>query len=431
MAHIEANNPSLKSWVEIDENSDFPIQNIPFGIISVNGGEPRVASRIGNFAIDLKTLSVLGYLENLPFRLDDFDTDSLNSLMKRGKEGTRLLRNRLSKLFSSACNDLKKNEHHVNQVLIDIDSVDMHMPVRIGDYTDFYSSREHATNVGTMFRDPNNALLPNWLWIPVGYHGRSSSIILSGEAIHRPKGQTKPDPEGNPVFGPCRLLDFELEMGFITYDGKVLGESISTAEAEDFIFGMVLFNDWSARDIQSWEYVPLGPFLAKNFASSISAWIVTLDALEPFKVDGPKQEPEVLDYLKYEGQKSYDIQLEVIIQPENSVESVVCNSNFKYMYWNMAQQLAHHTVNGCNVRSGDLMGSGTISGPTPDSYGSMLELSWKGTKPLTLKDGSERKFIADHDTVIMRGFSSKDGVRVGFGEVSTKVLPALVLSKSK
>lgn len=429
--NIEANNPALKSWVEVKENSDFPIQNLPLGVISINGGKPRVASRIGNFAIDLKSLYVLGYLENLPFSLEDFDTNSLNPLMKAGKQGTRLLRNRLSKLFSTANDDLQKNQHHVDQVLHEIEHVKNLMPVQIGDYTDFYSSREHATNVGTMFRDPNNALLPNWLWIPVGYHGRSSSIILSGQSIHRPKGQTKPEEDKDPVFGPTMRLDFELEMGFITYEGKMLGDSISTAEAEDYILGMVLFNDWSARDIQAWEYVPLGPFLAKNFASSISAWIVTLDALEPFKVDGPVQDPKVLSYLEYEGKKSYDINLEVIIQPDNAEETVVCRSNFKYMYWNMAQQLAHHTVNGCNVRSGDLMGSGTISGPTPDSYGSMLELSWKGTKPVPMNNGTERKFIQDNDTVIMRGFSTKDGVRVGFGEVSTKVLPALVLSNSK
>jgi fumarylacetoacetase len=291
--------------------------------------------------------------------------------MKKGKKATRELRNRLSKLLSRHQDDLQKNEHHVQQVLLPVAQVEMCMPVAIGDYTDFYSSREHATNVGMMFRDPANALLPNWLWIPVGYHGRASSIILSGEPVLRPKGQIKPSPEANPVFSPCKNLDFELEMGFITYDGKPLGESISTEEAEEYIFGMVLFNDWSARDIQTWEYVPLGPFLAKNFASSMSPWIVTLDALQPFKVDSPKQEPEVLDYLKFEGQKSYEIQLEVAIQPENGEENTICQSNFKYMYWNMAQQLAHHTVNGCNVRCGDLMGSGTISGPTPDSYGSM------------------------------------------------------------
>jgi fumarylacetoacetase len=424
MSTIAANNPALKSWVEIPQNSDFPIQNLPFGIVYNEHLSPRVASRIGDKVIDLKTLFVLGYLENLPFELSDFDANYLNPMMRRGKKAVRDLRNRLSKLFDANHADLQKNTHHVEQVLLAIDQVKMAMPVQIGDYTDFYSSREHATNVGMMFRDPANALLPNWLWLPVGYHGRSSSIIISGEPVRRPKGQIKPNPEEPPIYAPCRNLDFELETAFITFDGKPMGDSIATAEAEEFIFGMVLFNDWSARDIQTWEYVPLGPFLAKNFASSISPWIVTLDALQPYKVDSPQQEPEVLSYLKTNEPLSYDIQLEVYIQPENAGETKICTSNFKYMYWTMAQQLAHHTVNGCNIRCGDLMGSGTISGPTPDSYGSMLELAWKGTKPLQLNDGSERKFIQDGDTVIMRGFSVKEGVRIGFGEVSGKVLPA-------
>jgi fumarylacetoacetase len=421
---IAANNPSLRSWVEVPSGSDFPIQNLPFGIFKTNQLSKRVGVRIGDHVLDLKTLFVLGYLENLPFELADFDSEFLNSLMKKGKKGTRDLRNRISKLLSTDLDDLQKNSHHVEQVLIPVSQVEMCMPVQIGDYTDFYSSKEHATNVGIMFRDPANALLPNWLWIPVGYHGRASSVILSGQEIYRPKGQIKPDPNADPIYAPCRNLDFELETAFITYDGKPLGDSITTEEAEEYIFGMVLFNDWSARDIQTWEYVPLGPFLAKNFASSISAWVVTLDALEPFRVDTPEQVHHEMSYLNFEGKKSYDIQLEVLIQPENSEETVVSRSNFKYMYWNMAQQLAHHTVNGCNVRCGDLMGSGTISGPTEDSYGSMLELAWKGTKPLKMKDGSERKFILDHDTVIMRGMCEKDGVRIGFGEVSTKVLPA-------
>ena len=421
---IEANNPALTSWVEVPENSDFPIQNLPFGIFKTESLSPRVGVRIGNHVVDLKTLFVLGYLENLPFELADFDTNFLNSLMNKGKQGTRALRNRISKLLSSTQPDLQKNEHHVEQVLIAVDQVTMCMPVQIGDYTDFYSSKEHATNVGMMFRDPANALLPNWLWIPVGYHGRASSVILSGESIYRPKGQIKPDPTADPIYAPCRNLDFELETAFITYDGKPMGESISTTEAEDFIFGMVLFNDWSARDIQTWEYVPLGPFLAKNFASSISAWIVTLDALEPFKTATPQQDPKVLSYLEFEGKKSYDIHLEVAIKPKESSENIVSRSNFKYMYWNMAQQLAHHTVNGCNIRCGDLMGSGTISGPTDDSYGSMLELAWKGTKPIPMNDGTERKFIQDYDTVIMRGHASTGTIRIGFGEVVTEVLPA-------
>ena len=421
---ITANNPALKSWVNVPAGSDFPIQNLPFGVFKTSSLSTRVGVRIGEHVLDLKTLHVLGYLDHLAFDASDFDTDALNHLMAKGKQATRELRNRISNLLDAANDELQKNTHHAEQVLIPNKSVIMLMPVKIGDYTDFYSSREHATNVGTMFRDPANALLPNWLWIPVGYHGRASSVILSGQNIHRPKGQIKPDPEKDPIYAPCRNLDFELETAFITYDGKPLGDSISPNEAEDFIFGMVLFNDWSARDIQTWEYIPLGPFLSKNFASSISAWVVTMDALQAYKVAGPEQHPEVLSYLKYEGEKSYDINLEVLIQPENGTENLICESNFKYMYWNMAQQLAHHTVNGCNVRCGDLMGSGTISGPTPNSYGSMLELAWKGTKPLQMNDGTERKFIQDNDTVIMRGHCESNGIRIGFGEVAAKILPA-------
>ncbi len=421
---IAANNPALKSWVAVPENSDFSIQNLPFGIFKTAGLTPRVGVRIGESVLDLKTLFVLGYLENLPFELSDFDCEYLNPMMKKGKLAVRQLRNRISKLLDTNFTDLQKNQHHVDQVLLDVNNVEMCMPVQIGDYTDFYSSKEHATNVGIMFRDPANALLPNWLWIPVGYHGRASSVILSGQDIHRPKGQIKPNDNEDPIFAPSRQVDFELEMGFITFDGKPLGDSISTAEAEDYIFGLCLFNDWSARDIQKWEYVPLGPFLAKNFASSMSAWIVTLDALQPYAVETPNQEPKVLSYLEFEGKKSFDINLQVAIQPENTTETVISNSNFKYMYWNMAQQLAHHTVNGCNIRTGDLMGSGTISGPTEDSYGSMLELCWKGTKPLKMNDGSERRFILDGDTVIMRGYCEANGVRIGFGEVKAKLLAA-------
>ena len=421
---IAANNPALKSWVAVPENSDFSIQNLPFGIFKTANLTPRVGVRIGDSVLDLKTLFILGYLENLPFELSDFDSEYLNSMMKKGKLAVRQLRNRISKLLDVDFTDLQKNQHHADQVLIDANSVEMCMPVQIGDYTDFYSSKEHATNVGIMFRDPANALLPNWLWIPVGYHGRASSVILSGQNIHRPKGQIKPNDNEDPIFAPSRQVDFELEMGFITFDGKPLGDSISTAEADEYIFGLCLFNDWSARDIQKWEYVPLGPFLAKNFASSMSAWIVTLDALQPYAVETPNQEPKVLSYLEFEGKKSYDINLQVAIQPENTAETVISNSNFKYMYWNMAQQLAHHTVNGCNIRPGDLMGSGTISGPTEDSYGSMLELCWKGTNPLKMNDGSERRFILDGDTVIMRGHCVANGVRIGFGDVKAKLLAA-------
>ena len=419
------NDPTLKSWVEVPEGSDFPIQNLPFGIFKTASLSPRVGVAIGKQILDLKSLHVLGYLDNLPFKLTDFDTDKLNALLAYGKGGSRELRGRISKLLSSSTPDLKNKEHHVQQCLLNQADAEMLMPIRIGDYTDFYSSIEHATNVGTMFRDPDNALLPNWKHIPVGYHGRASSIIGSGVPIHRPKGQTKPNDDEPPVFGPCRLLDFELEMAFITFEGKPLGQRISTTEADDHIFGMVLFNDWSARDIQKWEYIPLGPFLAKNFASSMSPWVVTLDALEPFRCKGPKQDPKVLSYLEYDGDKNIDIKLEVGIVPEGAEETVVSKSNYKHMYWNMNQQLAHHSVGGCNIKAGDMMASGTISGPTPDSYGSMLEISWRGTKPVPMNDGSERKFILDGDEVVMRGWSEKDNIRVGFGEVRTRVLPAL------
>ena len=421
---IAANNPNLKSWVSVPENSDFPIQNLPFGIIGNHILSKRVSVRIGDYALDLKVLAELGYLKETGFDSSDFDAPFLNPMMKKGKLAVRGLRNRISELLLDSSTSLQNNPSQIEQVLHLISAVEVSMPVEIGDYTDFYSSKEHATNVGMMFRDPANALLPNWLWIPVAYHGRASSIVLSGQDIHRPKGQIKPSADEDPIFTPSRQVDFELEMAFITFDGKPLGDSISTEEADSYIFGLCLFNDWSARDIQAWEYVPLGPFLGKNFASSISAWIVTLDALEPFSVESPEQNPKVLPYLEFDGKKAYDIQLQVGILTNNKEETVVCNSNFKYMYWNMAQQLAHHTSNGCNIRCGDLLGSGTISGKSEDSFGSMLELTWRGTKPLKVKDGSERKFINDGDSVIMRGHSELNGVRIGFGELKSKLLPA-------
>ena len=421
---ITANDPKLSSWVEVDQDSDFPIQNLPFGIFSKDNTSPRVGVAIGNQILDLKSLFEFGYLDSLGFSIQDFDNNYLNQLMLHGKQATRALRNRISNLLDSKNEELKENASHVSSVLHMQKECTMHLPVKIGDYTDFYSSEQHAYNVGCMFRDPNNALLPNWKHIPVGYHGRSSSIVVSGTPVHRPKGQQKPDENNPPIYGPCKLFDFELEMGFITYQGKNLGESISTDEADDFIFGLCLFNDLSARDIQKWEYVPLGPFLAKNFASSMSAWIVTLDALEPFRIAGPEQEPKVLPYLEYNGNKHLDINLEVVLKTDNGIEKTISNSNFKFMYWNMNQQLAHHSVNGCNINCGDLLASGTISGPDEGSFGSMLEISWKGTKPVQLSDGTERKFINDNDTIIMKGHGQKNGVKVGFGEVSTKILPA-------
>lgn len=422
-----ANDPQRKSWINVPENSDFPIQNIPFGVFITKEDVITIGTRIGNCAIDMGALQQLGYFEGIELTDDMFMQDTLNDFISDGKKTWRLVRNRLAELFDETNATLRDNKEHREVVIFSVEDIEMLLPVQIGDYTDFYSSKEHATNVGKMFRDPENALLPNWLHIPVGYHGRSSTIVPSGIPVHRPYGQTLPNGETTPVFGPSRLVDFELETAFITTDANLMGEPIPVEEAEEHIFGMVLFNDWSARDIQKWEYVPLGPFLAKNFASSISPWIVTMDALEPFRVKGPEQSPEPMPYLQQKGAKAFDINLEVAIKPENAQETVVSRSNFKYMYWSMAQQLAHHTINGCRVNSGDMMGSGTISGPTEDSYGSMLELSWGGQKPLQLNDGSERKFINDNDTVIIRGYCQKENLRIGFGEVSSKLLPAIDL----
>ena len=421
--NIKANDPSLKSWLEISRESDFPIQNLPFGIYSTKNKTKRVGVAIGNQILDLSQLLKLGYLDSLSFCEHCFSNEYLNRMMGHGKLEIRDLRNRISELLNIENPELSQNKQAIAKVLdLQIES-EMHLPVKIGDYTDFYSSEQHAFNVGSMFRDPDNALLPNWKHIPVAYHGRSSSIIPSGQDVIRPKGQQKLDDNENPIFGASKLLDFELEMGFITFQGKPLGNTISTKEADEYIFGMCLFNDWSARDIQKWEYVPLGPFLAKNFASSMSCWIVTLDALEPFRTAGPIQKPKVLPYLEYNGNKHLDIELTVAIQTENGSKKVVTNSNYKHMYWNMNQQLAHHTVNGCNVNCGDMLASGTISGPEVGSFGSMLEISWKGTKPVKMSDGSERKFVQDGDSVIFNGRAKNKNFNIGFGELISKVLP--------
>ncbi|MFV0249387.1 MAG: fumarylacetoacetase [Tenacibaculum sp.] len=422
---ITANNPDRKSWLKVDVNSDFPIQNIPFGVFLTKEDIVTIGTRIGNYAIDLAALHQLGYFDGIPLTDDIFLQDTLNDFIADGRKTWRLVRNRIADIFDANNSELRDCEKHRNKVIFTMNQVEMQLPVSVGDYTDFYASKEHATNVGSLFRDPENALLPNWLHIPIGYHGRSSSIVPSGTPILRPVGQSKPAAESiTPGFGPSKLLDFELEMAFITTTANDLGKSIPIEEAENYIFGLLLLNDWSARDIQAWEYAPLGPFLGKNFASSISTWIVTLDALEPFKVSNPKQIHEPLPYLKNEAKASYDINLQVGIKPENASETIVCNSNFKYMYWTMIQQLAHHTVNGCPVNAGDMMGSGTISGPTKDSFGSMLELTWKGQNPLKLDNGTQRKFINDYDTVILRGYAKNKNIRIGFGECIGKILPA-------
>lgn len=403
--------------IDIPADSHFTIHNIPFGIFSTAGTQPRVGVAIGDHILDLHAVSALGAFD---FDTSVFAKNKLNDFIALGKPVTNKVRTDLQAWLQDDQSVLGgKPGLFVRQ-----SEATMHMPVSVGDYTDFYSSIEHATNVGKMFRDPDNALLPNWKHIPVGYHGRASSIVLSGVPVKRPKGQVLPKGADVPIFTPSKRLDFELEMAFIAGSKTELGSTVPVDQAEDHIFGMVLFNDWSARDIQKWEYVPLGPFLAKNFASSISPWVVTLEALEPFRIAGPEQEPAVLPYLRSTGAHNFDIDLEISLTPEQGDETVICQSNFKYMYWNMAQQLAHHTVNGCNINVGDMMASGTISGKTEDSFGSMLELAWSGTKPISLNGGITRTFIEDHDTVTMRGVTKKGAIQVGFGEVTTKIMPS-------
>ena len=411
----------MQTWIKIDKNSDFSIHNLPFGVYSTESKNKRIGIAIGDMVLNLEGINKLGVFDGINISSNVFVSDYLNDFISLGKKTTIKVREIVQKELCNASSVLRND----NSILIKQKDVTMHMPVKIGDYTDFYSSIEHATNIGTMFRDPKNALLPNWKHLPVGYHGRASSIILSGQNIYRPKGQVMLIDNTVPSFQESSRVDFELEMGFIIGKSTNLGESVSAEEAENFIFGKVLFNDWSARDIQKWEYVPLGPFLAKSFASSISPWVVTLEALEPFKTNGPIQDPEVLPHLATKGAKNYDINLEVLIQPEKENEKIVSKSNFKLMYWNMCQQVAHHTSNGCNMNIGDMMASGTISGKDPDSYGSMLELSWAGSKPVSLNNGDFRKFIEDNDTVIMRGYCQKESIRVGFGEVKTKLLKSL------
>ncbi|HYG02054.1 MAG TPA: fumarylacetoacetase [Chryseosolibacter sp.] len=422
---LKANDPKLRSWVEVSPGSDFPIQNLPFGIFKTKYLTPVAGVAIGDYVLDLVYLHENGYLDGLGLPAGVFNQKFLNMFFALGKRKIREVRERISELLRHDNDELKSNIAAREIALIPMQEVQMLIPVQIPNYTDFYSSEEHATNVGSMFRDPKNALLPNWKHLPVGYHGRASSIVVSGTPIIRPSGQIKtPDVEA-PVFSASRKLDFELEVAFIACGESKLGQPINVNQAEEFIAGFVLFNDWSARDIQQWEYVPLGPFLGKNFGSTISPWIVTMDALEPFRTEGPQQNPPVLDYLKSKGKNNFDITLEVVIATSRDEQTVVTQSNFKHMYWNVLQQLAHQTVNGCNIQVGDMYASGTISGPSAGSFGSMLELSWNGQKPMKMRDGSTRTFIEDGDTIIMQGYAQKDGVRIGFGECKGTVLPAL------
>ena len=410
-----------QSFIVVAENSDFPLQNLPYGVFQPQGEHARVGVAIGTEVLDLAALEAAGLLPTGAQNV--FGQTSLNAFIALGRPVWQQVRARLQQLLSADCAELRDNTALRAKVFYPQASVSMLLPIEVPGYTDFYSSKEHAYNVGCMFRDPKNALMQNWSELPVGYNGRASSVVVSGTDLVRPSGQIKLPNEERPVFSACRKLDFELETGFIVGKATALGEPIAIEEAENHIFGMVLLNDWSARDIQQWEYVPLGPFNSKTFGTSISPWVVTLEALEPFRCASPVQEPQPLPYLRENTANNYDIHLQVAIAADGS-ETVISNTNFKYMYWSMMQQLTHHTIAGCNVRVGDLMGSGTISGPEKDSRGSLLELTWNTTEPLTLANGEQRGFLEDGDTLIMRGHCQKDGLRIGFGEVRGTVLPA-------
>ncbi|CAN7984030.1 unnamed protein product [Ixodes hexagonus] len=416
------------SFVPIAEGSDFTYENLPYGIFSTpTNKKPRPGVAIGDYILDLSVIKHFFSGPHLKNSQHVFEEPSLNSFMGLGRPAWLEARQVIQKLLSKNEPVLKDDVALKAKALVPMSQATMHLPAQIGEcgYTDFYSSLEHATNVGIMFRGKDNALMPNWKHLPVGYHGRASSVVVSGTPIRRPNGQTRPDDSKPPVFGPCRLMDFELEMAFFVGPASSLGDPIPVQTAENHIFGMVLMNDWSARDIQKWEYVPLGPFTAKNLGTTISPWVVTLEALEAFRCPNTPQDPAPMPYLLHKDNFNFDINLEVTIKPKDSNDStVVSKSNFKHMYWTMKQQLAHHSVTGCNMQPGDLLGSGTISGPTEDSYGSMLELCWKGTKQVPLKNGETRTFLKDWDEVVIKGYCQANGKRVGFGECKGVVLPA-------
>ena len=411
------------SWIEVPPQSDFPLYNIPFGVLRSSNGSRRVVTAIGQQVIDLLALYDLGYLPVAGLERHMLDAGALNALMAAGKPVARALRSQLMHLFDIHNADLPLREKAA-AFLLPLPQAEMVLPVEIGNYTDFYSSKEHATHVGSMFRDPENALLPNWKHLPVAYHGRASSIVVSPTPIRRPWGQIFPKEATHPVFAPTQALDFELEMAFVVGQSNALGTPVAADTAESHIWGLMLFNDWSARDIQQWEYVPLGPFLSKSFASTVSPWVITLDALEPFRCKSPAQDPPVLPHLQTSGDRTFDIVLEAWIQPSDSQATRICQSNYKYLYWNMSQQLAHHTSNGCNLQIGDLCASGTISGPQPGSYGCLLELSWRGTQPLQLPGGQSRTYLQDGDTLTLHAYCQKDHLRLGFGMASGTILPA-------
>ena len=419
------NDPALRSFIPVDAESDFPIQNLPYGVFSARGLAPRVGVAIGDYVLDLWELEQDGRLAVGQDGPGVFAADTLNPFMVLGPKVWAATRSRISELLRHDNGELRDNEALRRRVLVPMTEARLHLPIAVSGYTDFYASKEHASNVGIMFRGKENALQPNWLHMPVGYNGRASTVVVSGTKVRRPRGQLKPPGADLPSFGACRRLDFELEMGAVIGQPSPMGETLTEALAEQMIFGFVLLNDWSARDIQQWEYVPLGPFLAKAFATSISPWVVTSAALEPFRRQGPKQDPAPLPYLQQTQPHNYDIELEVALRAAPmSKPARICRTNFKYMYWSSVQQLLHHASSGCAMNVGDLLGSGTISGPEKDQRGSLLEISWNGTEPVELASGITRTFLEDGDSLVMRGWCQGNGYRVGFGEVEGTIVPA-------
>src|SRR6202047_4340437 len=417
------NDPSLRSFIPIDAASDFPIQNLPYGVFSAHGLAPRVGIAIGDYVLDLWELEQDGRLE---VEIGTFAGSALNFFMQQGPKVWTKTRARISELLRADHPELRDNEELRKLALVPMADVKLHMPFMVAGYTDFYSSKGHATNVGVMFRGKDNALQPNWLHMPIGYNGRASTVVVSGTKVRRPHGQLKPPNAEHPGFGPCKRLDFELEMGAVIGQSSPMGQMLTEAQAEAMIFGFVLLNDWSARDIQQWEYVPLGPFQGKAFATSISPWVVTREALEPFRLDGPRQDPAPLPYLRQVKPNNYDLELEVGLRAASMNEALrICHTNFKYMYWSSVQQLVHHASCGCAMNVGDLLGSGTLSGPEKSQRGSLLEISWNATEPIELASGIVRTFLEDGDSLVMRGWCQGDGFRVGFGEVEGTILPAV------
>jgi fumarylacetoacetase len=418
-----SNDPNLRSFIPVDAASDFPIQNLPYGVFSAADGlAPRIGVAIGDHVLDLAVLEGEGLLDLAP-AFDVFAQASLNGFMAQGPQVWAKTRARISQLLRHDNPQLRDNKLLRARALLPMADVTLHLPFRVAGYTDFYSSKEHATNVGVMFRGKDNALQPNWLHMPIGYNGRASTVVVSGTKVRRPRGQLKPLTAESPSFGPCKRLDFELEMGVVVGQSSAIGEMLTERQAEAMIFGFVILNDWSARDIQQWEYVPLGPFQAKAFATSISPWVVTREALEPFRVTGPAQEPVPLPYLRQAGANNYDLELDVALAtPEMNAAQNICRTNFKYMYWSSVQQLVHHASSGCAMNVGDLLGSGTISGPEKHQRGSLLEISWNGSEPIEFPGGIKRTFLEDGDSLVMRGWCRGEGYRIGFGEVEGTIV---------